>query len=87
MDTHDFPEGVKVQYISLTLVGEARLWYKSLRPINVDWNGLQNQFQQQNSEIGNNMEQLFHMWRLFQFDENAEVLDSYITHIRQVATL
>ena len=28
------------------LVGEARLWYESLRPINVDWNGLQNQFRQ-----------------------------------------
>ena len=45
MDTHAFPEGVKVQHFLLTLVGEARLWYKSLRPINVDWNGLQNQFQ------------------------------------------
>ena len=29
MDTHDFPEGVKVQHFCLTLVGEARLWYKS----------------------------------------------------------
>ena len=36
-----FPEGVKVQNFCLTLVGEARLWYKSLRPINVDWNWLQ----------------------------------------------
>ena len=40
MNTHAFPEGVKVQHFCLTLVGEARLWYKSLRPINVDWNGL-----------------------------------------------
>ena len=46
MDTHAFPEGVKVQCFCLTLVGEARLWYKSLRPINVNWNGLQNQFRQ-----------------------------------------
>ena len=30
MDTHTFPEGVKVQFFCLTLVGEARLWYKSL---------------------------------------------------------
>ena len=44
MDTHAFPEGVKVQHFCLTLVEEARLWYESLRPINVDWNGLQNQF-------------------------------------------
>ena len=36
MDTHAFPEGVKVQHFYLTLVGEARLWYESLRPINVD---------------------------------------------------
>ena len=44
MDTHVFPEGVKVQQFCLTLVGEARLWYESLRPISLDWNGLQNQF-------------------------------------------
>ena len=37
MDTHAFQEGVQVQCFSLTLVGEARLWYESLRPINVDW--------------------------------------------------
>ena len=44
MDTHAFPKGVKVQQFCLTLVGEARSWYKSLRPINLDWNGLQYQF-------------------------------------------
>ena len=37
MDTHQFQEGVKVQRFCLTLVGEARLWYKSLRTINIDW--------------------------------------------------
>ena len=42
MDTHGFPDQVKVQRFCLTLVEEARLWYKSLRPINVDWVGLQN---------------------------------------------
>ena len=36
MDTRDFQDHVKVQRFCLTLVGEARLWYKSLRPINVD---------------------------------------------------
>ena len=41
MDTHAFQEGVKVQHFYLTLVGEARLWYESLMPINVDWIGLQ----------------------------------------------
>ena len=39
MDTHVFPEGVKVQHFCLTLVGVARLWYGSLRPIALDWNG------------------------------------------------
>ena len=48
---------------------------------------LQNQFRQQYSKIGNPREQLFHAWRSFHFDENTETLDSYITCIRQVATL
>ena len=50
MDTHQFQEGVKVQRFCLTLVGKAKLWYESLRPINVDWQGLQNQFRQQYSK-------------------------------------
>ena len=57
METHTFPEGVKVQRFCLTLVGEAGLWYESLRPINIDWQGLQNQFRQQYSKIGNTIEQ------------------------------
>ena len=87
MDTHDFQDQVKVQRFCLTLVGEARLWYKSLRPINVDWVGLQNMFRQQYSNIGNIREQLFHAWRSFHFDENTETIDAYVNHIRQVATL
>ena len=83
MDTHAFPEGVKVQHFYLTLIGEAKLWYQSLRPINVDWLGLQNQFRQQYSKIGNTREQLFHAWISFHFDENAETLDSCVTCIRQ----
>ena len=47
MDTHAFQESVKVQRFCLILVGEARLWYESLRPIALDWNGLQNQFRKQ----------------------------------------
>ena len=87
MDTHAFPEGVKVQRFCLTLVGEARLWYESLRLIVLDWNGLQNQFRQQYSRIGNTREQLFHAWRSLHFDKNTEMLDAYVTHIRQVAAL
>ena len=36
MDTHVFSEGVKVQCFCLTLVGEAGLWYGSLRPISLE---------------------------------------------------
>ena len=87
MDTHDFQDQVKVQRFCLTLVGEARLWYESLRPKNVDWVGLQNMFRQQYSKIGNTREQLFHAWRLFHFDENTETIEVYVNHIRQVAAL
>ena len=73
MGTHAFLEGVKVQRFCLTLVGEARLWYESLRPIAVGWNGLCDQFRQQYSKIGNTREQLFHAWRSFHHDENTHV--------------
>ena len=78
---------VKVQRFCLALVGEARLWYKSLIPINVYCLGLWNQFKQQYSKIGNTREQLFHVWHSFHFDENSETFDTYVTHIRQVAVL
>ena len=41
MDTYKFQDHVKVQRFCLTLIGEARLWYESLRLINADWVGLQ----------------------------------------------
>ena len=67
-----YPEGVKVQRFCLTLAGEATLWYESLRPITLDWNGLQTQFRQQYSKIGNTREQLFHTWRSLHLNENTE---------------
>ena len=79
MDTHAFPEGVKVQHFCLTLVGEGRLWYESLRPINVDWLGLQNQFRQY-SKMDNTREQLFQAWGSFHFNENTETPDSCHVH-------
>ena len=87
MNTHNFPGNVKVQRFCLTLVGEARLWHKSLRPITNDWQVLQEQFRQQYSKIGNTREQLFHAWRSFHYDENSEIIDAYVNHIRQDATL
>ena len=65
MDTYRFQEDDKVQRFWLTLTGEARLWYDSLRLINADWTELQNSFRQQYSKIGNTREQLFHVWRCF----------------------
>ena len=53
MKTHNFLEDVKVQRFCLTLTGEPRLWYESLRPITVNWPYLQDQFRQQYSKIGN----------------------------------
>ena len=87
MDTQEFPDQVKVQKFCLTLVGEASIWYKSLRPINANWDGLQNMFRQQYSKIGNTREQLFCAWRSFHFDENTETIDAYVNCIRQVVTL
>ena len=68
-------------------VNFSRLWYESLRPINVNWEDLQHMFRQQYSKIGNTREQLFHAWRSFHFDKNTETIDTYIHCIRQVANL
>ena len=87
MNAHHFIEGVKVQRFCLTLLGGARLWYHSLEPINVNWQGIQNLLRQQYSKMGNTREQLFHAWRSFSFDENIGTIDAYVTCIRQVATL
>ena len=87
IDTHKFPDQVKVQRFCLTLVGEARLSYELLRPINIDWVGLQNILRQQYSKIGNAREQLFHVWRSFHFNEKVEMIDAYVNDIRQVAVL
>ena len=80
MNAHHFIDGVKVQRFCLTLLGEARLWYQSLEPINVHWQGLQNLFRQQYSKIGNTREQLFHAWRSFSFDENTETICICYSH-------
>ena len=37
MEVHNFPEGEKVRHFRVTLIGEARLWYKSLAPLDNDW--------------------------------------------------
>ena len=87
MNAHCFNDDVKVQRFCLTLLGEARLWFHSLEPLE-DTAGpqLQNLFRQRYSQLGETCEQLFHAWRSFTFNENTETIDSYVIWIRQVAT-
>ena len=87
MNAHHFQEDVKIQRFCLTLLGEARLWFQSLEPLGNTWPQLQNLFREMYSKLGNTCEQLFHVWRSFNFDENTETIDSYVMGIRQLATL
>ena len=87
MEVHNFPEGEKVRCFRVTLIGEARLWYESLAPLDNDWPALQNKFRWQYSKIGNTPEQLFHAWRTFKFDENTDSIDSYVLRMSQVAAM
>ena len=59
MNTHDIPDGIKVQRFCLTLMGEVRLWYASLEPIVMTWLELQNQFRRQYSKLGNTRDNCF----------------------------
>ena len=87
MEAHNFPDGDKVRPFCLTLIGEARLWYDSLALLDDDWPALQNKFRWQYSKIGNTPEQLFHAWRTFKFDENTDMIDSYVLRMSQVAAM
>ena len=51
MNARHSVDGVKVQRFCLTLIGECKMWYQSLEPINADWPELQNLFRQQYSKI------------------------------------
>ena len=76
MNAHHFIDDVKIQRFCLTLLGEARLWFQSLKPLDdMTWPQLQNLFRQRYSKLGNTHEQLFHTWRSFNFDENTETID------------
>ena len=76
MEAHNFPEEDKFRHFRLMLIGEVRLWYESLAPLDDDWPALQNKFRWQYSKIGNTSEQLFHAWRTFKFYENTDTIDS-----------
>ena len=87
METGNFPGDTKVQRFCFTLTGEARLWYETLRPVQIDWTALQQHFRQQYSKFGSTREQYFHVWRSFHYDENVETVDVYVNRITQVAAL
>ena len=87
MEAHNFPNEVKVRCFCLTLTGEARLWYESLALLNDDWPALQNKFRWQYSKIDNTPKQLFHAWRTFKFNENTDMIDSYVLRMSQVAAM
>ena len=53
MEAHNFAEGEKVRHFCIMLIGEARLWYELLAPLDDDWPALQNKFRWQYSKIGN----------------------------------
>ena len=85
MGTHNFPEEERVQRFCLTLTGKARLWYETLRPIEIDWTALQECFRQQYSKFSTTREQYFHVWRSLHYDENTDTIDLFISKIKQVA--
>ena len=87
MEAHNFPEGGKVRHFHVTLIGEARLSYESLAPLDNDWPALQNKFRWQYSKIGNTPEQLFHAWRTLKFDENTDSIHSYVLRMSQVVAM
>ena len=41
MDSHNFPDDQKVRRFCLTLMGEARLWYETIRQVQMDWPAMQ----------------------------------------------
>ena len=47
METNNYPNDKKVRRFCLTLTGEARLWYESLGTAQLDWEALQDHFQQE----------------------------------------
>ena len=87
MEAHNFPEGEKVRCFCLMPIGEARLWYESLAPLDDDWPALQNKIRWQYSKVGNTPVQLFHAWRTFKFDENMDTIDSYVLRMSQVVAM
>ena len=87
MDMYNFLNDQKVRRFYLTLTGKARLWYETIRHVNLDWPTMQECFRQQFSKLGNTRGQYFHVWRSFQLDEATNTIDGYIYKVKQVSAL
>ena len=86
-ETHNFSDDQKVRRFCLTLTGEARLWYETVRQVQLDWPTIQEHFRHQYSKFGSTREQHFLVWKSFQFDEATDTIDGYIHKVKQVAAL
>ena len=53
MDIHNFPDDQKVRRFCLTLTSKSRLWYETIRQVQLDWPAMQEHFRQQYSKFGN----------------------------------
>ena len=65
MDTHNFPNDQKVRRFCLTLTGKARLWYETIRNVQLDWPMMQQCFRQQYSKFGNTKRTVFPCLEIF----------------------
>ena len=61
MDTHNFPNDQKVSRFCLTLTSKVRLWYETIRNVNLDWPMMQECFRQQYTKFGITREEYYHM--------------------------
>ena len=68
METNNFRAGQRQRRCPLPSAHEARLWYQSTHPFQDKSEGLQVRFFYDKEHMGT----LFHAWRSFHFDENAD---------------
>ena len=84
MNAHHFNDKVKVQRFCLTLLGEARLWFHSLEPLeDTTWPQLQNVFRQRYSKLGNTILNVFKStlptrlyWIFFPIEDLRQAVDT-----------
>ena len=76
----------KMQNVSgfyLAIGNNGCLWYKSITLVDNNLIYLQGLFCRQICKLGHTQEELFQKGRSIQFDENVDIIDSYILWLRQ----